>query len=78
MGTGMGNRKRLTEFWWGILKVRDLSGYVSVNWKNNIEMNLTELVLECMDCGRARGPCERGDEIWVGIKRGEILQQLNN
>jgi hypothetical protein len=36
----MGNRERLAEFWWGILKVRDISGYLRLNWKNNIKMDL--------------------------------------
>jgi hypothetical protein len=60
----MGKRERLAEFWWGILKVRDLSGYLSVNWKNYIKMDFKVLVLEGMEWGKVRGTCERGDGIW--------------
>lgn len=61
----MGKRERLAEFWWGVLKVRELSGYLNVNWKNNIKVNFRELVLEGMDWGKVRNTCERGDKIWV-------------
>jgi len=45
----MEKRERLAEFWWGILKVRDHSCYLRVNWKNNNTMDIKELVLEGVD-----------------------------
>lgn len=60
----MEKRERLAEFWWGILKVRDHSCYLRVNWKNNNTMDIKELVLEGVDQGKVRGTCERGDDIF--------------